>query len=241
MKTCYIIKPKGKEFVVIRCSNLYYKVNFKNSVFYVNTISEIIEDKWMTGDILFDNNCIIYVRIGGITSCHSASSSTLGVIPRMGAGFMLDTECVDGSIDNMTDYVRKDEKAAIRLGYISSRYDYVTIDYELNVLTRMLTLLKHETDNSVIQEMQKHCLLNKTDKYLPNERWIRRNPLFKYERCSPYMFFKVCEMAMKYLIMPDDKFIMLRPCMPYVEYDNVLNSNGSSISSIRASLRKNRR
>lgn len=223
---CNTIYDSNKNLVVIRRPNgEMFKVNANNSVFAKSLpLLQIMDGRWIAVSMNIDSDIIKGVSYNPadihITSNLEKNDSVRDIIPRAGLKF--------NKISNLKE-IYNDEKLSLRMTYIYSSYESVTHSYELQVMSYLEPFVKLVNDTELIISVQKICLV---EKKIP-EYFLKMYDLGYLSSCSPYMFFKICEMALKYHLVSIDEFVYSLPCLPYVDYHCMNSQKRKTLGTLR--------
>lgn len=220
---CKAILLKDSDLVVVRReSGDYIKIKFRGSLFYQNSIIyNTMNGRWIEINIMFNGEFISKIKYYNITVNDYVDVMKMqSVIPRSRIMFK--------SVDNVDDLFN-DDKISTRLACIYTSYDSIAANYELEAMSILYKLI-NISDTSIVSRMQKLCLVGKQ---LPKSLIEYYCDDFPYDKCSPYLFFKVCEMALKYHLLTIDEFVYSQPCLPYTEFTILSTRKKQSISKLR--------
>lgn len=211
---CKATYVRLKDVVVINMDGNYFMVDYHRSVFKKSTVLiDAMKDRWVDVEITFDGSFIVSVKFLDLNlEDYNTTESINRILPRQSYDFKK-IEHVKELFDN--------EKISLRLCNIYHKYKSIAYYYELHAMNLLLSVIKYENTDDIIR-YQKKCLLLKR---IPEE--------FKSHKCSPYMFFKVCEMALKYHLLSIDEFVYSPPCIPYTDFDIMSLANRISLAKLR--------
>lgn len=224
---CNAIYHSPTRIVIIRRSNgEMLKINANNSIFAKSKpLIQIMDGRWIIISVNMNDyiiNAISHEPSGiHITSDDVRNERVRDIIPRSSLHFKY--------IPNLKE-IRDDERLSIRMSYIYSDFESITHSYELQVMSYLEPFVKSVNDTDLIIDVQKLCLVNKE---IPVD-FLEKNNLEYLSSCSPYMFFKVCEMALKYHMVSLDEFVYSLPCLPYVDYHSMnMQDTRHTLGSLR--------
>lgn len=216
---------KIDDVVIIDDGDCFYRVMYRGSIFQTSNAAllKLISNWFIPAIIEFDGCYIKSVNFGD----DMVASNEQFDYSRLEFTFK-NYDFVFRKVDDK-DRLIGDEKIMLRLSNIMLERNAKTFGYEVHVMSLMTKLLEvYHNDNSLISAAQRRCL--KTKK-VPVGISSGEGVVV-----SPYMFFKACEMAMRYTVSPLDEFVHRMPCLPYVDSDSMVKQRNISMNGIRENI-----
>lgn len=216
---------KVDDVVIIYDGEHFYKVTYKGSIFETSDVIllKLMKNSFVPATVEFDGCYVKCANFGDgiIASDERFDYSRLEVVFK-------NYDFVFRGVDDK-DRLIGDEKIMLRLANVLLERDVNTFGYEVHIMRLMTKLLDmYCNDNSLISKIQKKCL--KTKK-VPVKISSGDGVVV-----SPYMFFKTCEMAMRYTTSPLDEFVRRMPCLPYMDSDSKIKRCNVSMNEIRENI-----